>query len=326
MKIKREKISFLLSLLVFLSAFIIGPFSDSQIRAEGASSGIYFQVTLTPETGKSITTLKSGDTLTASIALIIPQGQTWDGLDFGINVDTSYMTVNTVMTSRNDVTIEKSTSHIGLVITKSSSVSDSGVIATGKLIISNNAPTGTANPFTVNKNKLSVNGKLLTVDETKIDNITIVRPLVSISIGSDATVLKGLTKQLTVTYNPADTTDSKSVIWSGNNDSIATVDSTGLITAKSAGTVVISANCNGKVGKCSITIVDRLLGDVNGDGYVNATDATLVLRSFVGNLILTSEQSAVADVNKDGYINATDATYILRYYVGGYTSFDDLIK
>ncbi|MCR5717459.1 MAG: dockerin type I repeat-containing protein [Oscillospiraceae bacterium] len=61
-----------------------------------------------------------------------------------------------------------------------------------------------------------------------------------------------------------------------------------------------------------------LLGDVNQDGSVNASDATMVLiaaaRLGTGtDPKLTASQKRAADVNQDGVINAVDATFILRH-------------
>lgn len=64
------------------------------------------------------------------------------------------------------------------------------------------------------------------------------------------------------------------------------------------------------------------LGDVNGDGKTNATDALLVLRSFAKKITLTPEQTLRADVNRDNKVNATDALKILRYFAKKITSFD----
>ena len=54
-------------------------------------------------------------------------------------------------------------------------------------------------------------------------------------------------------------------------------------------------------------------GDVNGDGYIDAADALLCLRTSVGLITLTPEQEAAADVNHDGLVDAGDAILILRY-------------
>lgn len=53
------------------------------------------------------------------------------------------------------------------------------------------------------------------------------------------------------------------------------------------------------------------LGDVNGDGYINTTDAAIV-RRYAAKLT-TDIIAAAADVNGDGYINTTDAGLIRRY-------------
>lgn len=59
-----------------------------------------------------------------------------------------------------------------------------------------------------------------------------------------------------------------------------------------------------------------LLGDVNGDGKIAATDARLILQFVAG---LKTEKDLVianADVNKDGKIAATDARMILQIVAG----------
>jgi hypothetical protein len=61
---------------------------------------------------------------------------------------------------------------------------------------------------------------------------------------------------------------------------------------------------------------EALLGDVNGDGRVNARDARLLLRYAAG---LADENEIVldaADYNGDGRVNARDARALLRYAAG----------
>lgn len=55
-----------------------------------------------------------------------------------------------------------------------------------------------------------------------------------------------------------------------------------------------------------------LLGDVNGDGSVDASDALLVLKHAVKLERIDEEKSVLADVNKDGNIDASDALRILK--------------
>ena len=63
---------------------------------------------------------------------------------------------------------------------------------------------------------------------------------------------------------------------------------------------------------------EYMLGDVTGDGKVNALDATQILRyannkSSVLTTMDDNEKYGRADVTGDKKINALDATQILRY-------------
>ena len=60
----------------------------------------------------------------------------------------------------------------------------------------------------------------------------------------------------------------------------------------------------------------ELLGDMNGDGYIDRADAMLVLMHTVGTGALTGEAAHQADVNLNGVIDARDAVQILRYMNG----------
>lgn len=53
-----------------------------------------------------------------------------------------------------------------------------------------------------------------------------------------------------------------------------------------------------------------LLGDVNGDGAVNAIDLQWVKQKILNKRVLSEQQLLVADVNKDGAVNAIDLQWI----------------
>lgn len=61
---------------------------------------------------------------------------------------------------------------------------------------------------------------------------------------------------------------------------------------------------------------DGVLGDVNGDGDVDALDAAEILRSDAGLKTLEDNQKSLADVNNDGDVDALDAAKILQYDAG----------
>ena len=65
-----------------------------------------------------------------------------------------------------------------------------------------------------------------------------------------------------------------------------------------------------------VVVNSAALGDVNGDGVVNSTDALIVLSADVG--VNTSQYCPMncGDVNGDGYVNSTDALISLSFDVG----------
>ncbi len=72
---------------------------------------------------------------------------------------------------------------------------------------------------------------------------------------SSATVNTGTTQQLTATVAPANATN-KAVSWSSNNTGVATVNSSGLVNAVSAGTALITVTTQdgNKTATCTITV------------------------------------------------------------------------
>lgn len=56
----------------------------------------------------------------------------------------------------------------------------------------------------------------------------------------------------------------------------------------------------------------RAMGDVDGNGKLNSTDALLILNHSVSISTLTAEQKKYADMNSDGKYNSVDALFILK--------------
>lgn len=59
-----------------------------------------------------------------------------------------------------------------------------------------------------------------------------------------------------------------------------------------------------------------IYGDVNGDGDVTITDATLIQKHSVGLTSIADKYLVLGDVNADGVINVLDSTMIQKYIVG----------
>lgn len=129
------------------------------------------------------------------------------------------------------------------------------------------------------------------------------------------TLMMGSTVTLQPIIAPDDAT-VKNLTWVSSDEKTATVSRTGIVTALSVGETTITATTvdGGYSAEIKITVTAAAqLGDVNGDGYIDAADALLCLRASVGLITLTPEQEAAADVNHDGLIDAGDAILILRY-------------
>jgi len=128
--------------------------------------------------------------------------------------------------------------------------------------------------------------------------------------------------------------------------SIASVTNDGVVTLLKSGKVVINMGFRDNkwnVEQRSITLnipnsgiaTDYMLGDINLDGTVNASDATAALSEYArlstGEKGMFSEKQMLAgDIDRNGQINATDATMILSYYsflsTGGSGPMEDYIN
>ena len=64
-------------------------------------------------------------------------------------------------------------------------------------------------------------------------------------------------------------------------------------------------------GEVTLTIPMILLGDVNGDGYVNGADVDAVAKHIVGQAPDVFYEEA-ADINGDGKIDAADIVLIVK--------------
>lgn len=150
----------------------------------------------------------------------------------------------------------------------------------------------------------------------KADNIV---PLKSISLSStSASMFTGDTKKLTVTYNPSNTTDSKSVSWSSSDKSVATV-SNGTITAIGVGTATITAKVGTFTATCKVTVTSSsnyVLGDIDADNAVTIADALMIFKYKSGEISLSDTALKAADTDKNGKVELADALRIFKYKSG----------
>lgn len=133
----------------------------------------------------------------------------------------------------------------------------------------------------------------------------------SVAIDSyDETLNIGETKQLTAAVIPSDA-DNQSVIWSSNDESVATVTSDGLITAISKGKAVISATTvdGNFIAACDVTVI-ILPSEVTLDYYEIEFNVGSSLQNIAtvtpenSDYIIdwTSADSDIATVDENGLI------------------------
>lgn len=158
------------------------------------------------------------------------------------------------------------------------------------------------------------NKKKSTYVNVKVQN----RPVKSIKLSAKKVSLKkGESKTIKATVSPSNAT-VKTVKWTSNNTGVATVSSKGKITAKEAGTAVITAKAGSKSAKCTVVVTDDSAVTVPVTGVtisqtelVLAINTTTPLKATVTpdnatnkNVTWSSSNTAVATVDAMGNVTS----------------------
>lgn len=121
-------------------------------------------------------------------------------------------------------------------------------------------------------------------------NVTEV-PLYSIGLNmQDFELAKGESKNISVIYNPEDTTDDKNVTWSSSNEDVVSVDENGKVTALAVGKAVITAKVGEKTASVEITVPEVLI-----EGIELTTDKTEILVGEKTNLVVVTDPAKVTE-------------------------------
>ena len=106
--------------------------------------------------------------------------------------------------------------------------------------------------------------KAIVGDKEDICEVTVVIPLQSISIKSSTQIQYGQSEKLVVTYNPIDTTDDTTVIWTSSKEDVATVSTDGTINAVGVGTATITARVGDNItSTCEVTVLPVPLNSIS---------------------------------------------------------------
>ncbi|MDL2293937.1 Ig-like domain-containing protein [Ruminococcaceae bacterium OttesenSCG-928-D13] len=147
--------------------------------------------------------------------------------------------------------------------------------------------------------------------------VTVKSPLSSISLSHNTAQLRrGSSLTLMVSYNPSDTTDSKTISWSSSNDAVATV-SGGKITPVGDGEAVITARVGSKSATCAVTVytVHPTSIQMNTSQELLTIGQTLQLQTsllpttafYDGAVIWRSDNTKVATVDENGFVTGLAA-------------------
>ncbi len=134
-----------------------------------------------------------------------------------------------------------------------------------------------------------------------------------ISIARDSTVL------LTATALPEDADDT-SVVWSSDNENIATVDENGLVTAIGIGETVITATAHdgsGRKDKCNITVTPKLVKQItlsnNEITLYNNDNVQLTATVYPEDAdikdVTWSSSNGALKVDENGLVTCVDYSY-----------------
>lgn len=160
--------------------------------------------------------------------------------------------------------------------------------------------------------------------------LTIVNHCTGITLDKDTlTIARGETATLTATVEPADTTNT--IVWSSENDNIATVEN-GVVTAVGLGETTITAACGDKTASCKVTVTKATIAGtaniytkegffygatlgasplITNDGWETAITTIKWYRDGEADSIATGDKYKIGekDIGKQLYIIVTADKY-----------------
>lgn len=146
-------------------------------------------------------------------------------------------------------------------------------------------------------------------------SVTVTVDVIGVSLDvTEKTAEKDETFTLSATVVPSDATD-KTVTWSSSDETVATVDSDGKVTAVGGGSVVITATSGGKTAACNVTVTVPVSGvTLNIAEKSVATGESFTLTATVvpsdatdKTVTWTSGNTTVATVDSNGKVTAVGA-------------------
>ncbi|NOW87014.1 uncharacterized protein YjdB [Clostridium beijerinckii] len=251
----------------------------------------------------------------------------------------SIMAAGITISGGNSISVKGGTTQLSATVTPSNATNKSvtwtssdNTVAT---VDSNGLVTAKVDGAVVIKAKANDGSNVENTYNVTITGQTITPSTVSVTgvsiTGTNSISSKGGTTQLTATVAPSNATD-KSVTWTSSDNTIATVDSNGLVTAKTDGTVTITATANdgsGITSTCNVgisgqTIVPTTVNvsgiTITGTNNISSKGGTTQLTATVSpsnatdkTVTWTLSDNNIANVDSNGLVTAkTDGTVTIK--------------
>ena len=220
----------------------------------------------------------------------------------GISISRSSLSLTPGSSANLSATVSPADAQNKSVVWSSSNANVATVSSSGKV-------TGVANGTTIITVKSADKPSI-----SRTCTVTVTTPASGVTVTPESAVLnKGETKQLSAVVAPSSATN-KSVTWTSDNPGVASANSSGLVTAVSDGTAVITAKTSsgGYTDTCKVTVKTPVSGisissssiELN-KGETQQLTATVTPPDATNKKVVwSSTDDAIAEVSQDGTVTA----------------------
>ena len=148
----------------------------------------------------------------------------------------------------------------------------------------------------------------------------ILNPLKSINLNkTSGTKYIGETENLTVIYNPSNTTDNKNVTWTSSNNNVASINN-GVVTAKGIGNAVITAKVGSLTASYKITVIKHdnpVIVKANILTYNGKEQELITVSNIKGNICYSYNPISSCSTNESIPKKINAGEYTVYYFVSG---------
>ena len=148
----------------------------------------------------------------------------------------------------------------------------------------------------------------------------ILNPLKSINLNkTSGTKYIGETENLTVIYNPSNTTDNKNVTWTSSNNNVASINN-GVVTAKGIGNAVITAKVGSLTASYKITVIKHdnpVIVKANTLTYNGKEQELITVSNIKGNICYSYNPISSCSTNESIPKKINAGEYTVYYFVSG---------